>query len=149
MSGIECGTLVVMFNEEFQTILVKCGDAITSAESCDFEQVTSLPRSAGVYMISMAQVPVYVGKAVTDAGLRGRLAKHRRTLAEATEIDMEAMSFRVLPLNPHLATAVESHLIERGFPWNGSGFGSNRHGIGRASQRASQWSVCYGRGDNA
>jgi len=103
----------------------------------------SAPAQPGVYAIYEREQLVYVGKATS---LRQRLRKHCRTIADSTQLTPQQISFRYLPLGKNLMTGFEDYLIDTYRPsWNGTGFGSNAHGKGRANQKQSQWNKLYGR----
>lgn len=116
--------------------------------------------------------PIYIGKAdpkgrrkagqggedaITDplvyspgTELWSRLSKHARSIAAATNLDIDDFYCRYLVITPIFAALGESVLIARYMPvWNAviDGFGNNDPGSGRYSGLVSKWDVLHpGRG---
>lgn len=122
-----------------------------------FPQYAPLVRknSGGQYA-----APIYVGKAMPAGGrkgaleqdaakstaLRSRLASHKRSLAEVSNLEVNDFHVRFLVVDLIWIPLGESMLI-RSFapPWNRvvEGFGINAPGKGRKDQRRSQWDTIH------
>ena len=107
--------------------------------------------------------PIYVGKAVPkgwrqsrtagqstkDSSLRGRLAKHTRTICAATDLDIEDFACRFMIFSggsEDMIAAVEAALIAEYRPlWNTviDGFGNNNPGKERMSGEVPQWHILH------
>ena len=109
-------------------------------------------------------VPLYVGRSkdrgarrgvdpfnpVTDPVLADRIAEHRRSIQQATNLREWDFTARWLVTMPIWVPLAEAMLIRRYRPlWNGvvDGFGIHAPGGGRAKQRRSVWDTLHpGRG---
>jgi predicted GIY-YIG superfamily endonuclease len=100
-------------------------------------------REAGIYAIYQSGELVYIG---STTRLRERLAKHRQTICEASQLDIGDSTFKFVVCSRMAALSAEQHMITYYKPaWNSTGFGNRRHGKGRRHQRRSAWDVRYGR----
>lgn len=103
--------------------------------------------------------PIYVGKAVPEGGRRGLnvatstnalskrlLQDHRKSITQATNLDVTDFYFRWLVVAPIWIPLGESILIDRFKPvWNAvlDGFGNHAPGSGRASGVLSLWDTLH------
>jgi len=105
--------------------------------------------------------PIYVGKAVPagwrtartqiseSANLFGRLVEHARSIAQATNLDIDELQCRFMILQnieSDLVVPVEAELIGRFMPlWNSvvDGFGNHDPGSGRYNQAKSEWDILH------
>jgi hypothetical protein len=104
--------------------------------------------------------PIYVGKAIPEGGRKGgfglnastgtdlyqRLAKHARSINEATNLNLDDFYCRFLVVDDIWIPLGESLLIETFKPlWNRvvDGFGNNDPGKGRYNQQRSPWDVIH------
>lgn len=87
----------------------------------------------GIYQLFHEDVAVYVGKA--DLSLRGRLQRHRRTLAARQNIHVERLGFKGLYIHKNWTTWTSEDVLLRRYAatcaWNNSGYGSNDPGRNR------------------
>lgn len=103
-------------------------------------------------------VPIYVGKADPPGGRKGlnvatesqklyeRLNEHRRSVTQATNLDVESLYFRWLVVEPIWVPLGESILIQKFSPvWNAvlDGFGNHAPGSGRVSGVLSSWDTLH------
>lgn len=103
-------------------------------------------------------VPIYVGKADPPGGRKGlsvattskalsdRLREHRRSITQASNLDVTDFYFRWLVVEPIWVPLGESILIQRFSPvWNAvlDGFGNHAPGSGRQSGVLSLWDTLH------
>lgn len=95
--------------------------------------------TAGIYAIFYRDKLVYIG---SSDDVRGRMREHRRSVLNASSLNIDECFFRYLPCSKMAALSCEQHLIELHRPaWNRSGFGSKNSAL--FSQ--SEWNQKYGR----
>ena len=102
--------------------------------------------------------PIYVGKAVPPGArkggegnvkapaLRNRLREHAKSIAAASNLDLEDLSFRALAIVPVWIVFAEQALIKRYHPvWNTylEGFGKHDQGRNRAATTRSWWDTLH------
>lgn len=82
----------------------------------------------------------------SSSALRNRLAKHSRSIAEVSNLEVDHFSLRFLPVDVIWIPLGENMLVRNFGPvWNQvvEGFGINAPGKGRRDQRRSQWDVIH------
>lgn len=108
--------------------------------------IASVPDEQGVYFLyhkplhDGSDLPVYIGKTDSDAGLRSRLQRHSYKLEGRANISSLEVYFRAVRLFVFTPMDIEGDLIEhfggvQNINWNGSGFGSNDPGKERDTTR--------------
>lgn len=95
--------------------------------------VALIPEAQGVYMLTLRDQIVYIGKTDADAGLRRRLDRHARTIQHRSNLDPHEVGFKAVRVFVFTAMDLETQLIRHygtaaPVPWNFSGFGSNDPG---------------------
>ena len=108
--------------------------------------------------VSIADRPIYVGKAVppgsrrgegvdsTVPALRRRLREHTRSIEAAANLEVADFAFRSLAVQPVWIALAERFLIDRHKPvWNVclDGFGDHDPGRGRSGSRKSRWDTLH------
>lgn len=100
------------------------------------ERLTQVPEEQGVYQLFLDGKLVYIGKTDAEAGLLGRLTRHRNKTLHRHNLSPEQVSFKAIRIFVFTAMDLETQLIKHygsggGTEWNGSGFGSNDPGRNR------------------
>ena len=108
--------------------------------------------------IADGNYPIYIGKAVPPGArkgsvgnvakpaLRNRLRQHRKSIAQASNLDIKDFHFRVLAIVPVWIVFAEQALIQRYHPvWNTclEGFGKHDQGRNRAATMQSWWDTLH------
>ena len=108
--------------------------------------------------INGTKLPIYSGKAVPPGSrtgedgdisapvLRYRIRQHRRSIEQATNLDVADFRYRALPIVPTWITLAERFLIRHYRPvWNTciDGFGEDDPGSGRYSGERSWWDTLH------
>lgn len=138
-------------------------------------QSSALPPDAfegsGVYAIyyagpleyrdeSLAEIPIYVGKAIPPGGRKGgrpgntatsrplhrRLRDHAKSIDQATNLSLENSSCRYLVVVPVWINLAERFLIDHFRPlWNTvlDGFGNHDPGRGRRASARPRWDIVH------
>ncbi len=103
--------------------------------------------------------PIYVGQALPVGGRRGievdidgselreRVAKHRRSIEAARDLDVEHFHFRALVMDDAFIRLGETSLLALYRPiWNSylDGFGNNAPGKERVTSKRSRWDTLHG-----
>ena len=108
--------------------------------------------------INGTELPIYGGKAVPPGSrmggdedisarvLRQRIREHRRSIEQATNLDVADFRYRALPIVPIWITLAERFLITHYKPvWNTciDGFGDHDPGSGRYNGERSWWDTLH------
>lgn len=100
---------------------------------------STFPTGAGLYAIFCCDELVYIG---SSDEVRHRMGEHRRSVLNASGLDIEHCFCRCVTCPKMAALSCEEQLIEvHQPPWNKSGFGSKNSAL--FSQ--SEWNQKYGR----
>lgn len=94
------------------------------------ENVRNIPEAQGVYMLSLRDEIVYLGKTDAEAGLKRRLERHAWTIQHRVNLSAGDVTFKAVRVFVFTAMDLETQLLRyyAPVPWNNSGFGSNDPG---------------------
>jgi hypothetical protein len=117
-------------------------EEITAAE-LTLENLSKVPEGQGIYQLLLNDLPVYVRKTDTEAGLHKRLEDHFWKTQHRNGLQNGAVKFKAVRIYVFTAMDLETQLIriysECGHSlWNGSGFGAHDPGRERDTTNIKQ-----------